>query len=28
VIPAAGHLVFLDAPEKFNALMLGFLAGK
>jgi pimeloyl-ACP methyl ester carboxylesterase len=26
VIPNAGHLVFLDAPEKFNALMLGFLA--
>jgi pimeloyl-ACP methyl ester carboxylesterase len=26
VIPDAGHLVFLDAPQKFNALMLGFLA--
>ena len=26
VLPDAGHLVFLDAPEKFNALMLGFLA--
>jgi pimeloyl-ACP methyl ester carboxylesterase len=26
VIPNAGHLVFLDAPEKFNELMLAFLA--
>ena len=26
VIENAGHLVFLDAPEKFNALMLPFLA--
>jgi pimeloyl-ACP methyl ester carboxylesterase len=26
VIPNAGHLVFLDAPQKFNELMLGFLA--
>jgi pimeloyl-ACP methyl ester carboxylesterase len=26
VIPDAGHLVFLDAPTKFNELMLGFLA--
>lgn len=26
VLPDAGHLVFLDAPGKFNALMLGFLA--
>jgi pimeloyl-ACP methyl ester carboxylesterase len=26
VIPDAGHLVFLDAPAKFNELMLGFLA--
>ena len=26
VIPDAGHLVFLDAPAKFNALMLGFLS--
>jgi pimeloyl-ACP methyl ester carboxylesterase len=26
VIANAGHLVFLDAPEKFNALMLAFLA--
>ncbi len=26
VIPGVGHLVFLEAPEKFNALMLGFLA--
>lgn len=25
VIPNAGHLVFLDAPEKFNELMLAFL---
>jgi pimeloyl-ACP methyl ester carboxylesterase len=25
VIPAAGHLVFLDAPAKFNELMLAFL---
>jgi pimeloyl-ACP methyl ester carboxylesterase len=28
VIPGVGHLVFLDAPEKFNAPMLGFLAQK
>ena len=27
VIPGAGHLVMLDAEEKFNALMLAFLAG-
>src|SRR3977135_967322 len=26
VIPNAGHLVFLEAPSKFNELMLGFLA--
>ena len=26
VIPNAGHLVFLDAPMKFNELMVGFLA--
>jgi len=26
VIPNAGHLVFLDAPAKFNELMLAFLA--
>jgi len=26
VIPNAGHLVFLEAPQEFNALMLGFLA--
>src|ERR1700682_6246586 len=26
VLPNAGHLVFLDAPEKFNELMLAFLA--
>ncbi len=26
VIPDAGHLVFLEAPAKFNELMLGFLA--
>jgi len=26
VIPNAGHLVFLDAPLKFNELMLAFLA--
>jgi pimeloyl-ACP methyl ester carboxylesterase len=26
VIPNTGHLVFLDAPLKFNELMLGFLA--
>src|SRR6202048_3349545 len=26
VIPDTGHLVFLEAPEKFNALMLAFLA--
>ena len=26
VIENAGHLVFLDAPEKFNELMVGFLA--
>jgi pimeloyl-ACP methyl ester carboxylesterase len=26
VLPNAGHLVFLDAPQKFNELMLGFLA--
>jgi proline iminopeptidase len=26
VIENAGHLVFLDAPDKFNALMLPFLA--
>ncbi|WP_398479174.1 alpha/beta fold hydrolase [Tardiphaga sp.] len=26
VLPNAGHLVFLDAPAKFNELMLGFLA--
>src|SRR6202021_3116951 len=26
VLPKAGHLVFLDAPAKFNELMLAFLA--
>src|SRR6202034_987112 len=26
VIPNAGHLVFLEQPQEFNALMLGFLA--
>jgi len=26
VIQSAGHLVFLDAPAKFNELMLAFLA--
>lgn len=26
VLPGAGHLVFLDAPAKFNELMIGFLA--
>jgi pimeloyl-ACP methyl ester carboxylesterase len=26
VIPNTGHLVFLEAPAKFNELMLGFLA--
>ena len=26
VLPNAGHLVFLDAPQKFNELMLDFLA--
>jgi pimeloyl-ACP methyl ester carboxylesterase len=26
VLPNAGHLVFLDAPEKFNELLLAFLA--
>jgi len=26
VLPNAGHLVFLDAPAKFNELMLAFLA--
>lgn len=25
VIPNAGHIVFLDAPEKYDALLLGFL---
>jgi len=28
VLPNVGHLVFLDAPAKFNELMLGFLATK
>ena len=28
VIPDTGHLAFLEAPQKFNELMLGFLAGK
>lgn len=28
VLPNAGHLVFLEAPAKFNELMLGFLATK
>src|SRR5258706_3353672 len=28
VIPGVGHLVFLEAPTRFNELMLGFLAGK
>ncbi|MET0906335.1 MAG: alpha/beta hydrolase [Bradyrhizobiaceae bacterium] len=27
VVPDTGHLVFLEAPAKFDALMLGFLAG-
>lgn len=27
VIPDTGHLAFLEAPEKFDELMLGFLAG-
>jgi pimeloyl-ACP methyl ester carboxylesterase len=26
VIPNTGHLVFLEAPARFDALMLGFLA--
>jgi pimeloyl-ACP methyl ester carboxylesterase len=26
VVPNAGHLVFLEAPSKFNELMLAFLA--
>jgi len=26
VIPNTGHLVFLEAPQKFDELMLGFLA--
>jgi pimeloyl-ACP methyl ester carboxylesterase len=26
VLPNAGHLVFLDSSQKFNELMLGFLA--
>jgi pimeloyl-ACP methyl ester carboxylesterase len=26
VIPNTGHLVFLEAPAKFNELMLAFLA--
>jgi pimeloyl-ACP methyl ester carboxylesterase len=26
VIPDAGHLVFLEKPQVFNELMLGFLA--
>jgi pimeloyl-ACP methyl ester carboxylesterase len=26
VIPNTGHLVFLEAPTRFNELMLGFLA--
>jgi pimeloyl-ACP methyl ester carboxylesterase len=28
VIPGVGHLVFLEAPAKFDALMLAFLGGK
>ena len=28
VIPDTGHLVFLESPEKFNALMLAFLASR
>jgi pimeloyl-ACP methyl ester carboxylesterase len=28
VIPGVGHLVFLEAPQKFNELMLGFLSEK
>jgi pimeloyl-ACP methyl ester carboxylesterase len=28
VIPGVGHLVFLEAPARFNDLMLGFLADK
>jgi pimeloyl-ACP methyl ester carboxylesterase len=28
ILPDAGHLVFLDAPAKFNELMLDFLASK
>jgi len=26
VIPNTGHLVFLESPQRFNELMLGFLA--
>ena len=28
IIPNAGHLVMLDAEDKFNTAMLGFLAAK
>jgi pimeloyl-ACP methyl ester carboxylesterase len=28
VIADAGHLVFLDAPQRFDALMLGFLGSR
>ena len=28
VIANAGHLVFLDAPQKFNELMLAFLGSR
>jgi pimeloyl-ACP methyl ester carboxylesterase len=28
VIPDTGHLAFLEAPQRFNELMLGFLASK
>jgi pimeloyl-ACP methyl ester carboxylesterase len=28
VIPDTGHLVFLEAPAKYNELVLGFLAAR
>jgi pimeloyl-ACP methyl ester carboxylesterase len=28
VIPDTGHLVFLEAPAKYNELVLGFLASR